>query len=108
MNHCVDSHTALQLNELLYALKQLHNDKTPGMDGLSKEVLVQFWDIVFGLMLQTVNDIWDQQCMDPMLKQEIIKLLPKQKLCTNFSHERPTTMMGIAYKLFTKDVARNH
>ena len=51
--------------ELLYALKQLNNDKTSGFDGLSKEFMLQYWELLADWVLDMVNEAWSSQSLDP-------------------------------------------
>ena len=67
--------------DLLYALKQLQNDKTPGMDGLTKEFMIQFWDLLHTWVLEMVNHAWESQTLHLDLTRGILKLLPKQIFC---------------------------
>ena len=64
-------------DELLYALKQLQNDKTPGIDGFTKEFMLQFWDLLQDWVVDIVNQAWESQTLHPDLTRGIIKLLPK-------------------------------
>ena len=50
--------TLFTKDELFYALKQLQNDKTPGLDGLSKEFMIQFWDLLQDWVVDMVNHAW--------------------------------------------------
>ena len=91
--------------ELIYALKQLQNDKTPGMDGVTKEFMIQFWDLLHTWVLEMVNHAWESQTLHPDLTRGIIKLFPKQIFCSALSHWRPISMMGIIYKSMAKAIA---
>ena len=93
------------MEEITYALRQLQNDKTPGIDGLTKEFMLQFWDQLKGWVLDIVNQAWISQSLPHDISQGIIKLLPKQPFCTTLSHWRPITMMGILYKILAKAIA---
>ena len=91
--------------ELFYALSHLQNEKTPGLDGLSKEFMIQFWEILQDWVVDIINQAWTSQNLHPTLAKGIIKLLPKQTFCSTLAHWRPITMMGIVYKIMTKAIA---
>ena len=73
------------------------------MNVLSKEFIVQFWDLLLDLILQLINDMWAQQSMDPHIQQGIIKLIPKQTFCNKLSHWRPITMIKIFANAWPSD-----
>lgn len=91
--------------EVLYALKQLQNEKTPGIDGFSKEFMLQFWEWLGPWVLEIINTAWATQSLHPDITRGIIKLLPKQVFCSTFAHWRPISMMGIIYKIMAKAIA---
>ena len=43
--------------ELLEALTSMDNDKSPGNDGITKEVYVKFWDVVKEPLLLLFNSL---------------------------------------------------
>ena len=57
VDSCIDKVNSNRLDgpfdllELCYALSQLGTDKTPGVDGLSKEFIMKFWDVIYDLVL---------------------------------------------------------
>lgn len=111
VDSCIDNTTSKRLEgpfekeEIHYALQHLGNEKTPGLDGLSKEFIMAFWEELSEVIMVIINEIWLNQYMNPVLKKGLIKLLPKQAFCTKLSHWRPITMMGIIYKILAKAVA---
>lgn len=56
--------TLFDKTELLYALLHLANEKTLGTEGLSKEIMVEFWDDVFDTISIVINEAWTIQCMN--------------------------------------------
>lgn len=111
VDNCMDSSNAARLesqfskDELKYALDKLGNEKTPSLDGISKEFMVVYWDVLTDLVASCINAIWMIQNMDSDLKKGIIKLLPKQTFCNALGHWRPITMLGILYKIMAKAIA---
>lgn len=92
-------------SELFFALQKLGNDKTPGLDGLSKEFMLAFWEQLEDLVLNVINYSWQSGNLPLNLKKGIIKLLPKQIFCSKLEHWRPITMLGIVYKILAKAIA---
>ncbi|MCO5579926.1 hypothetical protein L7F22_033793 [Adiantum nelumboides] len=111
VNPCIERITAdrleqpIQENEIWYALQKLPNEKCPGICGLSKEFMISFWHDLKKIVCPLFNAVWISQCMDPALKQRIIKLIPKSTFPKSLAEWRPITMMGILYKILAKTIA---
>ncbi|MCO5583839.1 hypothetical protein L7F22_037754 [Adiantum nelumboides] len=73
--------------------------------GLSKEFLLEFWNLLGPVVTGAINKIWTSQCMDSSFKLGIIKLLPKKVFPSSLVDWRPITMMGLFYKLMGKAIA---
>lgn len=89
-------------DEIYYALTHLQNDKTHGLDGLFKQFIIHFWDLLQEWILDIINHAWASQTLPPVLSKGIIKILPKQVFCSTLSHWRPISMMGIIYSIMAK------
>ena len=72
-------------SEIFFALSELPNDKTPGIDGLSKEFTKAFWPDLSDFILHIINEAWDSQILSPSLKTSITKLILKETFCTSLS-----------------------
>uniref|UniRef100_A0A3Q3GDX3 Reverse transcriptase domain-containing protein n=1 Tax=Labrus bergylta TaxID=56723 RepID=A0A3Q3GDX3_9LABR len=55
--HSLDS--PLTLSALKEALKSMQKGKSPGLDGLPPELLLELWDIIGPLILDSLNDAFD-------------------------------------------------
>ncbi|MCO5605364.1 hypothetical protein L7F22_059547 [Adiantum nelumboides] len=94
-----------QKKEIWYALQKLPNENCPGICGLSKEFMISFLPKLIGIVYPLLNAVWISQCMDPALKQGIIKLIPKNTFPKSLADWRPITMMGMLYKILAKIIA---
>jgi hypothetical protein len=65
----------LELGEIV---GMLHNDKSPGSDGLTSEVFKTCWHFIKQDFLQMVLAFWETGELAYTIKEGVIKLLPKK------------------------------
>lgn len=92
VDSCIDKALAMRMdgpfdkNELFYVVEHLGNERTPGLDGVSKEFDMYYWEELSHIIVGAINEIWSSQCMNHLHKQGIIKLLPKTLFLSKLSH----------------------
>ena len=69
----------LQEEECLRALKQMHNNKSPGSDGLTKEFYLKCWDFIGEDLVEVLNNCHLNGEMGETMKEGHITLLFKKK-----------------------------
>jgi exonuclease III len=96
----------ISLEECKEALDALPSGKTPGTDGLTKEVYKTFWKelspILFKCFVKSVNE--GQLSQDQ--RRAIISLIPKQDKDLRFiKNWRPISLLNVDYKVLAKLIA---
>lgn len=90
----------LSISEIEIALKQMKNDKSPGIDGLSVEFYKTFWQEIKHLLFDAYLDCINNNQLSPTMKTGLITLLPKpNKDLLQLDNWRPITLLCNDYKL---------
>ena len=93
--------------ELLEALKNMPNDKSPGNDGLTKEFLETFWSEIKQTFLSLVIHSFDKGELCTSQRQAIIKLIEKKdkdkRLIQNW---RPISLLNVDAKIISKALSK--
>ena len=85
--------------EILIALKQLHNGKTPGTDGLPPDFYKFFWLDIKSLLIESIEFAIVTGELSVEQKRGIITLLsPKNKTCHLLKNWRPISLLNTDYK----------
>lgn len=81
--------------------------KSPGIDNLTTEFYLCFWDIVEALLMDMYREYIDKEEMSTTMKQGIISFIPKpNKNPLSIVNWRPITLLNVDYKLFALVFAR--
>jgi len=90
----------LLIDEISQVIKNMKNNKSPGMDGFTVEFLKFFWENIKYFLLRSLNYAYFNGHMTEALKMGVITLLPKgnkdRKLLSNW---RPISLLNIIYKI---------
>ena len=86
--------------ELLQALKQMKNDKSPGLDGYTAE-FYKFFGADLGIfLLRSINYGYETGSLSITQKQGVITCLPKSDRDRNYlKNWRPISLLNVVYKL---------
>ena len=96
----------IQLNELSYALKNMKNNKTPGIDGFSVEFFKVFWRQLKYLILRVANFCFEQGKLSISMRQSVINCIPKGDKPRQFlKNWRPISLLCVLYKLISTVIA---
>ncbi len=87
-------------NEILNSLKNLHNQKTPGTDGLPADFYKFFWIDIKNLLMNSILYAIDSGELSVEQKRGIITLLPPKN--KDRLHWRPISLLNTDYKLKAK------
>jgi len=90
------------LEEVDAALKEIKNGTAPGPDGLSIEFFKQFWPQLRHIVLELLNDLYNDTLDLWRLNYGEIVLIPKLKLSNNIRQFRPICLLNVIYKIITK------
>ena len=92
--------------ELLKALKGMKNDKSPGLDGLTREFYILNWDLVGSDLADVTANIYLQDRLPDSWTEGLITLIYKEKGDINdLKHWRPITLLNTDYKIYSKTLA---
>ena len=87
-------------SELGFALKNMKNNKSPGLDGFTVEFFKFFWTDIGQFILQSLNYGYRNGSLSITQKQGVITCIPKQnKSRINLKNWRPISLLNVIYKL---------
>ena len=87
-------------SELGFALKNMKNNKSPGLDGFTVEFFKFFWTDIGHFILQSLNYGYRNGSLSITQKQGVITCIPKQnKSRINLKNWRPISLLNVIYKL---------
>ena len=96
----------LSEQELFSTLKAFKKNKSPGLDGLTAEFYLDFWEVLKTKLLEVYKEAYLSGTLPESMTKGVIVLLEKKgKNRTELSNWRPITLLGVDYKLLTKALA---
>lgn len=97
-----DLEKEVEFSELYEALKGMKDNKSPGVDGLSKEFYINFWDVIGTHLLEVIKEMLTIRKMCQSMREGIISLVHKKGDPKDLSNYRPITMLCVDYKIISK------
>ena len=96
----------ITMEELFQSLSDLKSDKTPGCDGLTKELYLSIWDEIKHILYKSYAYSFDTGRLNWSARRGIVSLLPKKdKDITLLKAWRPLTLLNVDYKILAKTIA---
>ena len=93
----------ISLEQLHVAVKQFPVDKTPGVDALTSEFYVHFWDKIADVYHKAILFTVGQGELHISARRGILSLIPKRGCDLLFiKNWRPLTMLMLDYRIFSK------
>ncbi|KAL3694615.1 hypothetical protein R1sor_008266 [Riccia sorocarpa] len=83
----------------------LGTDKSPGLDGVTTELLLHTWDFVKDDCCAMIDHFWTTGKLIQGTGIAVIKLLPKNQQKNRLKNWRPLSLMSLSYKIIAKLVA---
>lgn len=80
-------------------------NRTPGIDGLTKEFYLAFWDMVGHHLLEVFNEIMEEDEMSESMKMGVVTMLYKKGNPSQLANYRPLTVLCVDYKILSKALA---
>ena len=89
--------------ELYEALKEMNKDKAPGMDGLTVEFYLTYWNIIKNELTDVFAYCKNTNCLSESMNLALIRLIYKNKGERNhLKNWRPISLLNVDYKILTK------
>ena len=96
----------ITIEELYSALKGMADKKTPGMDGLTKEFYIAFFDILGKQMLHMYQKCHKEGIFGKSPRTGLLTLIPKKDSDTlKLKSWRPLCMLNLDFKILSKTFA---
>jgi len=90
-------------DEILTALKQMENNKSPGSDGLTKEFYLTFYNVISDVLVKVYNDVYEEGLLSSSQRLSYITLLCKDRNhSTLMKNYRPISLLNVDYKIISK------
>ena len=92
----------LKEEELFETLKSFRKNKSPGLDGLTAEFYITFWDQLKHMLLHVYENSFSLGILPESLRVGVITLIEKKgKDRLDIANWRPITLLNADYKLLT-------
>ena len=95
----------ITINELTNALNNMNRNKSPGIDGLTVEFNIIFWDQLKQMFHRVVISILKEEHLTRSMKKSVISLSIRKKDKTNLKNFRPISVLNVDYKIISKALA---
>lgn len=92
-------------HELYEATKTMKNNKVPGIDGLTKEFYITFWDLIGDHLLEVFNEMCEKGRRPKSMRTGVISLIHKKGSPAALSNYRPLSMVCMDYKILSRTLA---
>ena len=90
-------------DELLISLKSMQNNKTPGNDGLTKELYDAFWNEIKHIFLEPLKQAKEKGQLSISQRQAVITLIEKKDRDKRYiKNWRPTSLLNVITKITSK------
>ena len=90
----------ISYTEIANALKNMKNNKSPGLDGFTVEFFKFFWVDIGAFILRSINYGYRNGSLSVTQKQGLITCLPKpNKSRLSLKNWRPISLLNVVYKL---------
>lgn len=99
-NYKTTCDSKITIDEVKKALFSMKKCKSPGLDGLSVEFYLYFWEYIKDPLFGMYNECIEQKEMITTMKQGIVSLIPKSgKDTLLIENWRPITLLTTDYKI---------
>ncbi|KAL3701937.1 hypothetical protein R1sor_019959 [Riccia sorocarpa] len=93
------------VDEIHWTVRRLKNEKAPGADGMTAEMVKEIWDNSKQDVIDFVLTFWNTDTMSWKQLSGIIKLIPKEGDRLKIKNWRPLQMLNTGYKIISKIMA---
>ena len=97
----------LNYEEVREALLSFSDNKTPGVDGFTKELYQSFFDLIWRDLLASFNAAFQSGSLSISQRRGTITLIPKPDgPLSELSNWRPISLLNQDYKILTKALSK--
>ena len=97
----------LTIEELFKCLRTFSKNKSPGLDGITAEFFLTFWDLLKEKLFAVYEDSFVKGFLPESLMTGVVTLLEKKgKDRLDLVNWRPITLLNVDYKLLTKTLGQ--
>ena len=97
----------ISIDELLHALKNMKNDKSPGLDGFTTNFYKFFWTDLKNLLYETLTYSFQKGELPCGLRRGVLSLIPKKDKDLRYLKSwRPVSLLATDYKILAKALSR--
>ena len=96
---------AFGVEEVRYAINQMHPTKSPGPNGMSLLLYQKYWEVVSPYVTKCVLQILNSGSLPCVLNETYICLIPKVQCPQKITEFRPINLCNVIYKIVSKVLA---
>ena len=100
-----DSFTKEELNEAISILK---NNKTPGPNGVTSELIKLLDEEARGKLLELLNNCWEEKQLFDEMNQADLAVIYKKGKTEQPENYRPIALLNIGYKLMASMIQKQN
>jgi len=86
-------------HEVLSAVKNLKNGKSPGIDGIIPEFYKEFWNVIKPLFMNMIKYVYECEELSSSQKKAVVTLIHKKGDRDILSNYRPISLTNYDYKI---------
>jgi hypothetical protein len=88
--------------EIEETIKQLPNEKSPGLDGFNNEFIKACWPIIGSDIKGLIQDFYEEKISLESINDSLITIIPKSESPTSANDFRPISLLNSVLKILTK------
>ena len=97
--------TLITQDEIKLAIRSLHTNTSPGLDGLPPKFYQTFQDQLAPILQEVYNNMFLQHNSPDSQKTAIVKLIPKSGSKKDINNWRPISLLNCDYKILAKIIS---
>jgi len=87
------------LDECTKAVNKIKKNKSPGLDGITIEFYVKFWPLIGNLLVEVLNEGYDNNSLSDSQRLSLFSLLFKKGDTCDISNYRPISLTNVDYRI---------
>lgn len=96
----------IEIGEIRNTIQNMENNKTPGLDGLSREFYASFWQLLKKDLVELINNAYIFGGLCESWKQGLTTIIYKKGDPNKLKNWRPITLLNTDYKILTGILSR--